>query len=45
MAGALDVPTGLVASEHIFVDDASDYYIIDDGLPQFGEDSPQEPER
>jgi len=42
MAGTLDVPTGLQADEHIFVDDASDYYVIDDGLPQFSGDSPRE---
>ena len=34
MAGTLDAPTGLTASEHIFVDDAGDYYEISDGLPQ-----------
>lgn len=38
MAGTLDVPTGLRAVEHIFVDSASDYYVIDDGLPRFAED-------
>ncbi len=32
--GTLDVPTGLKAEAHIFVADASDYYTIDDGLPQ-----------
>lgn len=42
MAGTLDVPTGLQADEHIFVDDASDYHVIDDGLPQFSGDSPRE---
>ncbi|MDH3586361.1 MAG: GFA family protein [Gammaproteobacteria bacterium] len=41
MAGVLDLPTGLQADEHIFVDDASDYYVIDDGLPQFAGDSPR----
>jgi len=35
MAGALDAPTGLVAREHIYMDDASDYYVLGDGLPQF----------
>ena len=39
MAGALDAPTGLSSREHIYVDDASDYYEINDGLPQFGQDS------
>jgi hypothetical protein len=38
MAGALDAPTGLSSREHIYVDDASDYYEINDGLPQFGQD-------
>ena len=32
--GSLDSPTGLQAEAHIFVADASDYYSIDDGLPQ-----------
>jgi hypothetical protein len=40
MAGTLDTPTGLSAVEHIFVADASDYYTIDDGLPQHAQDSP-----
>jgi len=35
MAGALDTPTGLKAREHIHVADASDYYVLGDGLPQF----------
>lgn len=35
MAGALDAPTGLTSREHIYVDDASDYYELTDGLPQF----------
>ena len=34
MTGSLDLPTGLKAETHIFVADASDYYTIDDGLPQ-----------
>jgi len=34
MAGTLDRPTGLRAVQHIFVTAASDYYSIDDGLPQ-----------
>ncbi|MBX3570474.1 MAG: GFA family protein [Rhizobiaceae bacterium] len=34
LAGAFDTPTGLVAAEHIFVEEKSDYYAIDDGLPQ-----------
>ena len=35
MAGTLEAPTGLKAVEHIYVADASDYYTISDGLPQF----------
>ena len=42
MAGTLDVPTGLAACEHIHVDSASDYYVIDDGLPRFAGDTPPE---
>lgn len=44
MAGTLDAPTGLVAHEHIHVEDASDYYSLDDGLKQFpqGHDNPWE---
>ena len=34
MAGSLDTPTGLTITEHIFVADKSDYYQLDDGLPQ-----------
>lgn len=34
MAGMLDTPTGLAMTEHIYVADKSDYYTIDDGLPQ-----------
>ncbi len=33
-AGALDPPTGIRATHHIFVADKSDYYPITDGLPQ-----------
>jgi hypothetical protein len=40
MAGTIDAPTELGAREHIFVADASDYYTIDDGLPQFSEREP-----
>jgi hypothetical protein len=32
--GALDAPTGVRISEHIFVADKGDYYDIKDGLPQ-----------
>ena len=43
-AGSLDLPTGLRLASHIFVDDKSDYYEIDDGLPQFaGYDRPVGP--
>ena len=35
MAGTIDTPTGLDAVEHIFLADASDYYELADGLPQF----------
>ena len=33
-AGCLDRPTGLKTIRHVYVDDASDYYEITDGLPQ-----------
>ena len=33
-AGALDLPTGLVAARHIFVESKGDYYEISDGLEQ-----------
>jgi hypothetical protein len=39
MAGTIDSPTGLNAYGHIFVAFASDYYSIDDGLPQYDESS------
>ncbi len=42
MAGTIDPPTGLDAVEHIFLADASDYYELADGLPQF-QHYPQEP--
>lgn len=32
--GAIDGPTGLSLSKHIFVADKGDYYDIKDGLPQ-----------
>ena len=41
MAGSLDTPTGIDAVEHIFVRDASDYYVIDDDLPRFETYSPE----
>jgi hypothetical protein len=34
MAGTLDTPTGLRFMQHIFVADKSDYYHIDDAVPQ-----------
>ncbi len=34
MAGTLDVPTGLNAEAHIFVGSKSDYYSLQDELPQ-----------
>lgn len=37
MAGTLDLPTGLTSREHIHTADASDYYTIGDGLPQYAE--------
>ncbi len=40
MAGSLRAPTGLDASAHIFVDDANDYYVLCDGLPQYPQDTP-----
>ena len=40
-AGTLDTPTGLEASTHIFAADKGDYYEIEDGLPQWPQDSPQ----
>jgi hypothetical protein len=39
--GSLDLPTGATLANHIFVEDKSDYYEINDGLPQFeGYDQP-----
>jgi hypothetical protein len=40
MAGTLDAPTGLTAKQHIFLADASDYYTINDGLPQHADYGP-----
>jgi hypothetical protein len=34
MAGTLDAPTHLRMRQHIFVGDKSDYYSLEDGLPQ-----------
>ena len=33
-AGTLDLPTNIAMERHIFVADKSDYYSIDDDLPQ-----------
>ncbi|MGO9513724.1 MAG: GFA family protein [Steroidobacteraceae bacterium] len=33
-AGTLDTPTNITLTEHIFVADKSDYYMIDDDLPK-----------
>jgi hypothetical protein len=41
MAGTLDKPTGVEAVQHIFVRDASDYYVIEDSLPRFQTYSPE----
>lgn len=35
IAGTLDAPTGLKTIGHIFVEEKSDFYDIDDSLPQF----------
>lgn len=37
-AGSIDRPTGLHASQHIYVHMKSDYYDIDDDLPQYAEE-------
>jgi hypothetical protein len=37
-AGTHDRPTGLQGDQHFYVHLNSDYYEIDDGLPQFAED-------
>jgi hypothetical protein len=34
MAGTLDLPTHLKIARHIFVVDKSDYYTLEDGIPQ-----------
>jgi hypothetical protein len=36
MAGALDAPTDLHLTRHIYVADKGDYYDIDDGFETFG---------
>lgn len=35
LAGALDNPTGLKATSHIYCDQKGDYYELDDDLPKF----------
>ena len=45
MAGTLDVPTGLQPQAHIFVADKSDYYSLNDGLPQHAAGGPQDLEQ
>ena len=42
MAGTIDTPTGLKGNAHIFMADASDYYTIGDGLPQYPGDLSRE---
>ncbi|MDW5313450.1 GFA family protein [Rhizobium sp. PL01] len=37
MAGAFDTPTGLAFGVHIFCADKSDFYEINDDLPQFAQ--------
>lgn len=37
MAGTLDTPTHLRIVQHIFTDDKSDYYNIQDGVPACGQ--------
>ena len=39
-AGALDAPTGLKLSGHIYCADKGDYYGIDDGLPTADQSDP-----
>lgn len=39
-AGALDAPTGLALSAHIFVADKGDYYALDASLPMAEADDP-----
>ncbi|MFB9151553.1 GFA family protein [Roseovarius ramblicola] len=34
-AASIDEPTGLTLERHVFVADKGDYYVINDGLPQF----------
>ena len=45
MAGTIDPPTGLHGIAHIFVDDASDYHVTGDGLPQYPGPGPDELDR
>ena len=41
-AGTLEGPTGLTAAAHIFVADKGDYYEINDDLPQWAGDAPED---
>lgn len=41
MAGALESPTGTQACEHIFTDDAGDYYKLTDDLPKYAQYDPE----
>jgi hypothetical protein len=43
MAGTMDTPTGLRMVAHIFTQNASDYYGLDDDLPKFPEGYPAKP--
>ncbi|WP_295813544.1 GFA family protein [uncultured Nitratireductor sp.] len=40
LAGAFDLPSGLIAESHIFVADKGDFYAIADELPQYARSSP-----
>jgi len=42
MAGSLSRPTGLIASSHIYMHMASDYYEVSDGLPQYDDVYPSD---
>ncbi|MEM7431515.1 MAG: GFA family protein [Pseudomonadota bacterium] len=34
MAGTLDAPSGLNAAMHVYIEEADNYYTVNDGLPQ-----------
>lgn len=42
MAGTIDTPTRLPAIAHIHTADASDYYTLGDGLPQYADGRPDD---